>query len=516
MRHRQVTRLPATRLSVPLLAAFAALAAAPVGAQTLRIALRDDPDILDPTFSRTYVGTVAMTAICDKLFDMDEKLAIVPRLASGYEWADSRTLLIRLRPGVKFQDGEPLDAAAVKYSLERHVNTQGSFRRSEIGAIDHVEVADPLTARVVLKQPFYPLLGALTDRAGMMVSPKAAEAAGKEFGLHPVCAGPFRFVERVPQDHITLERFPEYWDKASVHFDRVTYRFMPDSSIRLTNLQAGAIDIAEVAPTDADAVRHDPKLRLVTAPSLGYGAITINLGEGAKADGPLGRDPRVRQAFSLSLDREGLSGVVFAGMYTPTAQAISAQSPFHAPEVAPPKHDVARARALLKEAGVALPVPVALTVPNTPQSLQAAEVIQAMAGEAGFAVSINAMEFGTALAAVQRGDFTASLGGWSGLLDADSNSWSMLHTGGALNMARYSNPAVDAALDGARTTEGVEARRAEYAAVWRQVSQDLPMIYLWTPRNIAGVSSRITGFTLLPDGLYRLQGVQPAQESAQR
>ena len=115
-------------------------------APALRIGMRDDPDLLDPTLSRTYVGTLVMTAICDKLFDFDANQAIVPVLATGYEWTDSTNLLIHIRPGVKFQDGETLDAAAVKYTLERHVTMPGSFRRNDIGAMDHVEVIDPLTA----------------------------------------------------------------------------------------------------------------------------------------------------------------------------------------------------------------------------------------------------------------------------------------------------------------------------------------------------------------------------------
>src|SRR5215467_15201443 len=118
---------------LPLLTSLAALTAyAPCAhaqqGPTLRIGMRDDPDVLDPTFSRPYVGTVVMTALCDKLFDFDAKLNIVPVLATGYQWTDDRTLLIRLRAGVQFHNGEPFDAAAVKYSLERHLNTSGSFR----------------------------------------------------------------------------------------------------------------------------------------------------------------------------------------------------------------------------------------------------------------------------------------------------------------------------------------------------------------------------------------------------
>ena len=267
-----------------LAAVFATLAlSGGAQGQTLRIALREDPDILDPTLARTYVGRIAFAGLCDKLFDINEKLEIVPQLALSYEWANPTSLVVKLRPGVKFHDGETLDAAAVKYSLERHLNMQGSFRRSEIGVMDRVEVVDPLTVRIVLKSPSSPFVAQLTDRAGMVVSPKAAEAAGKDFGLHPVCAGPFRFVERVPQDRIVLERFPEYWDAGSIKLDRVVYQQIPDSSIRLANLQAGSIEMSEqILPTDADAVRSNPRLRLVTSDSLGYLGITVNLANGPR------------------------------------------------------------------------------------------------------------------------------------------------------------------------------------------------------------------------------------------
>ncbi|HLB97171.1 MAG TPA: ABC transporter substrate-binding protein [Acetobacteraceae bacterium] len=491
------------------LTAFAAFAPPAEAQGQLRVGMRDDPDILDPTFSRTYVGTLVMTALCDKLFDFDANLNIVPVLATSYAWTDTQTLLIHLRPGVTFQDGEALDAAAVAYTLQRHLTASGSFMRSEIGAMDHAEAVDNLTVRVVMKQPFSPFVAILTDRAGMMLPPRATEAGGKDFGLHPVCAGPFRFVDRVAQDHVTLERFPGYWDAARIHYDRVTYRIIPDSSVRLANLQAGTLDIAEIAPLDADTVKRDARLRLVTVQSLGYGALTINTGAFPRAETPLGRDPRVRRAFELSLDRVVLSQVVFAGMYAPNAQATSALSPLYDPAIVPPGRDVAKARALLKEAGVTVPLAVPLTVANTPQGVQAGEVIQSMAAEAGFAVQVNAMEFGAALAAVRRGDFAMTLGGWSGLLDTDSNAWSFLHSDGALNMARYGNASVDAKLDAARAVSDIGTRRELYDAVWLQVSQDLPLIYLWTPRNIAGVSNKVAGFTLLADGLYRLQDVRP-------
>ena len=246
------------------------ITAMPAFAQTLRIALRQDLDVLDPTLATTYVGRIVFAGLCDKLFDIDEKLNIVPQLATGYEWADDRTLVIHLRSGVKFQNGEVLDAAAVKYSLERHLTMQGSYRKGEINSIDHIDVVDPSTARIVLKVPSGAFLAQLTDRSGMILPPKATEAAGKEFASHPVCSGPFKFVERVPQDHVTLERFADYWDSKNVHFDKVVYQVLVDPSVRLANLRAGTIELAEnVAANDAAAVKQDPKLRLILSDALG-------------------------------------------------------------------------------------------------------------------------------------------------------------------------------------------------------------------------------------------------------
>ena len=157
-------------------------------------------------------------SFCDKLFDIDEKLNIVPQLALSHETsADGKEVTIKLRPGVKFQDGEPFDAEAAKFSLERHLTMPGSFRKPELAALDHVDVVDPLTIKLVLKTPYSPLIAQLTDRAGMMVSPKAAKAEGDKFGLHPVCAGPYKFVERVQQDRIVFEKFADYWNKDNVH-----------------------------------------------------------------------------------------------------------------------------------------------------------------------------------------------------------------------------------------------------------------------------------------------------------
>src|SRR6188768_2650267 len=273
-------------------AALVALSCGTASAQSaLRIGLAEDPDVFDPSLARTYVGRIVFASICDKLFDIDENLKVIPQLALSSDTAeDGKTVTIKLRPNVKFHDGEKLDAEAAKFSLERHLNMTGSFRKPELAAIDTIDVVDPLTIKLNLKNPFSPLIAQLTDRAGMMVSPKAAKEAGDRFGLKPVCAGPYKFVERVQQDRIVVEKFADYWNKDNVHIDRIVYLPIVDATVRLANLKSGGLDLIErVLATDVKDVRSDSRLRLSAALELGYQGVTINVANGDKGKTSLGQ-----------------------------------------------------------------------------------------------------------------------------------------------------------------------------------------------------------------------------------
>jgi peptide/nickel transport system substrate-binding protein len=501
------------RLLSGLVFLFLLLAPAlPAKAQTLHIALREDSDILDPTLARSYVGRIVFAGLCDKLFDIDEKLQIVPQLATGYEWSDDRTLILHLRPNVQFQDGETFDAAAVKYGLERHLTLQGSFRRAELSAIDHIEVVDPLTVRIVLKTPSGPFLSQLTDRAGMIVAPKAAEAEGKDFGLHPVCNGPFKFVERVPQDRIVLEKFPGYWNAAAIHFDKVIYQPIVDSQVEIANLRTGAIDIAErVLPTDVAAVKADKNLKIVTSPALGYQDIVFNVANGDKAKSPIGQNALLRQAFEAAIDRQAINEVVYNGMYVPDEQAVTPASPMYLKGFGPPQRDIEKAKALVKQSGVPTPIPVEMMVPNSPDFAQAAEVIQSMVKEAGFDLKIRLTEFASSLSAAAQGDFQAYMLMWSGRVDPDGNLYVFLHSGSAGNDGHYANSIVDTGLDAARNATDLPTRIDAYTKVMTQERADMPVIFLEHPVNIVGLSTKIQGFRPVPDGMIRLQGLSLAQ-----
>src|SRR5450830_944428 len=345
------TSLPTGRLArilVQALAVSAALSAASAGAQTLRIGLAEDPDVLDPTLARTFVGRIVFASLCDKLFDVDEKLAIVPQLAISYQWSpDNKVLILKLRPGVTFHDGQKFDAAAVKFNIERHKNLAGSNRRGELLPVTSVDVVDELTARLTLTAPFAPLLSVLSDRAGMMVSPKAAQD-NPNFGAKPVCSGPFKFSERVAQDRIVLERFQNYWNKADIHFDKVIFLPIVDATVRLANLRSGQLDFIErVAPSDVASIKADKKLAIARITELGYQGITINTGKSELSQkNPLGRDPRVREAFELSLDRAGIVRVAMDGEAEPGNQWVPPSTSFYAKNVPIPKRDIPRAKAL--------------------------------------------------------------------------------------------------------------------------------------------------------------------------
>ena len=254
-------------------------------------------------------------------------------------------------------------------------------------------------------------------------------------------------------------------------------------------------------------MQQNPKLKLVTSDSLGYQGLTFNTGAGKDGSLPMARDPRVRRAFELAIDRDALVQVVFSGMYTPTAQAISPVSPYHVASVKPDARDVGQAKALLAAAGVATPLDVSLSIWNDPLSRQAAEVIQSMASEAGFNVKVVALETGSALAALGSGDYQVFQTGWSGLLDPDSDIWAFLHSGGPMNDGGYHDPRVDQLLDAARATGDAAQRRSLYEQMWRIERQADPIVYLYTTRNIAGMDKRVMGYRSLPDGLVRLQGV---------
>jgi peptide/nickel transport system substrate-binding protein len=483
---------------------------------TMTVALADDPDMLDPTLARTLVGRMVFMSMCEKLYDIDQKLNVVPQLAASLPTIsqDGRSAEIKLRQGVRFNDDTPLDAEAVKKSLDRHRALEGSQRKSEQLAVTGVDVVDPATVRIRLSQPFAPLAAVLADRSGMVMSPKQLDELGADFGKEPVCVGPFRFVERVAQDRIVLEKSQSYYAKDQVHLDRLVYRPIPDENIRLANLRSGDIQVADqIQPTDVPAVQRDGALQLLTAGSLGYQGVTFNIGNtkglppapAGKAPGALAADRRVREAFELSIDRQALNQVVFGGLYEPTCSPIPLNSPYATPALSEcPGHDVARAKQLLADAGVKTPVAVELTTDNSPQATRIGQTIQSMTKEAGFDVKLRPTEFATALDETDAGRYQAFQVGWSGRVDPDGNLSNFHLSEGSQNISRASDERIDDLILQARTATDTEQRKQLYQQVIRAVQERDSVIYLWRLKTYIGATKNVGGLNVYADSLIRV------------
>ena len=361
--------------------------------------------------------------------------------------------------------------------------------------------------RILLKVPAVPVLSALTDRAGMMVSPAAVKAAGEAFARKPVCAGPYRFVEHRAQDRVVLEKYAQHWRAADYAFDRLIFRGMPDSSVRLANLKAGGVQLIErLAPSDVGGVGQDKSLQVVDGATLGYYGVTFNVANGEAAPRDAAKARAIRKAIDLAIDRQVINQVAFEGRYSAGNQPFPPESPWYDRGAPVPARDVEGARAILKAAGVTAPS-VELLVPTDPERQQVAQIMQAMLAEAGIALTIRPTELVSLLSAGRQGQFQAYLVGWSGRADPDLNITPMLGCGAAGNDSRYCNRDLDAVLAGARAVADPAARKPLYDQADRILREDLPIVYVYHGRWTFAARAGLQGLRAYPDGVIRLDGV---------
>jgi peptide/nickel transport system substrate-binding protein len=491
--------------------ALSALMAAQAQAATLRVGVQDDSDALDPATGGTYAGRIIFAAMCDKLVEISPDLKIVPQLAESWEWsADNKAITFSLRKGVKFHDGTAFDAEAVKFNIERMKTMPDSKRKAELAPVVSVDVVAPDKARFNLSEPFAPLLANLSDRAGMMVSPKAAKEKGGDFAASPVCAGPYQFAERKARDLIRVKKFADYWDAGKFGYDEIVYYYIEDSTVRLSRLRAGDLDIAErIAPTDLALVRGDGNLALHSAPGLAVSHLMVNVGSGEKANTPLGRDARLRKAFELAIDRNVINRVAFNGEFVADNQMTPPSSPFYSKAHPIPARNVAKAKELMAAAG-ATKVPVEITYQNALTDGRVAQIVQSMASEAGFEVKLLPLETATAIERYLNGNFEMYIGNWSGRPDPDPTLFVFFGCSGSQNVNKYCSKEMDSVLNAARAEANEAARIKLYEKATDIYLTDLPTIPIYHPNWFFAARKTVTGVVVYPDGLLRLGGVKPA------
>jgi peptide/nickel transport system substrate-binding protein len=496
-----------TRLALVVLVgllASAPAADAQVRGGTLRVGMDADNTTMDPHRSTAAVDRQVYNNVYGKLVDIDAKFGIVPQLAQSWEIRNAGlTYVFKLRRGVKFHDGSDFTAEIVKWNFERMRDPAlASPRRSEIAPVKDVKVVDAHTVEITLSAPFAPFLSVLTDRAGMMVSRAAVEKFKDDFARNPVGTGPFRFVEWMKDDHLTLRRFDGYWEPGLPHLDEVVYRPIPDSSVRFTAIRTGQVDFMhQIAPKDVAAAKAERGLKVSEIPSLWWQGIHLN-----NQVAPF-TTKALRQAMWYAVDRNVIQRVVYYGQgavaWSPFPPSMWAQDR----DFADWRRDLAKAKARLAEGG--MPNGFAFTVKgwNQPTQVQELQIVQAQLKDIGVDMKIELLEFGKLLADLNGHNFAALRIGWSGRPDPDGNAHVFLHSKGGLNRVRYNNPKMDELLDQARAESDQGKRTGLYARVTRLAAEDAPYVWLHHDAEIKLWANAVKGFEHVSDGMIRLKGV---------
>ncbi|HYM90521.1 MAG TPA: ABC transporter substrate-binding protein, partial [bacterium] len=370
-----------------------------------------------------------------------------------------------------------------------------------------VTAVDPTTVQITLERPYSPLLYVLTDRAGMMVSPTAAQKEGLNYALHPVGTGPFSFVEKIPADHITLQRNPEYWEKGVPYADRIVFRTITDDNARVANVKSGDADIINVVPLPQarelarEAAQPGARFKLIERGAIAWTAIALNVTR------PPFDNKLLRQAFAATIDRDALANVVLQGAAYPAHAFFPNGTPAYEPGWKLPPRSVALAKEKLQAAGHAGGFTFTLLNQPGQQRQAVAQAIQAMAGDAGIEMKIQIVDEGTIIDAISHLREEGALIEWSGRPDPDFDIYPFTTASGigSFNYAGYNNPRMETLLDAARVLNDMSQRRRAYREVTQILADDVPYVWLYFPKEYKLISTRLRGFVQVPDGMIRLR-----------
>lgn len=469
-------------------------AEAQVRGGTLRVRLAGDLTSLDPAFNTTPPERHVLHQVLNTLVGVDEKLHVVPELAESWKWEGDTTLVLKLRRGIKFHDGTDFDAAAVKFNIDRLLDPETKSRmRGEIGEVKAVEVVDSSTVRLLLKYPSVGLLATLAQAPGMILSPASIKKLGKDVARQPIGTGPFRFVEWVRDDHITVERFDGYWEKGVPHLDKIIYRPIPDTNVAVVNLKTNTLDLIDgIEPKDVASVKARRDLVYVESPGVNYYMIRLNMSQ------PPFDNKAVRQALAYSIDRDSIAKGIFFGSVPVAPGPITPASWAYSKDLKGISRDIPRAKALLAEAGKAGGVKLEMQLPPSPLFVRLGEVIKAQAADAGFDIALSPTESGKMMANSLNLNYQGMLSFRTGREDPDGSTYRDFHSEGPFNRMKYNNPKMDALLVKARSTFSQEERKALYLQIQQLVVEDAPMVFLVVMPTGQAMTAKLKGFTHYP------------------
>ena len=457
-------------------------------------AAETDPVALNPITNSNFSSTQGFEHCYESLTAFDARLNIVPALAERWETPDPTTYVFHLRRGVKFHDGSDFTAEDVKYTFDIVLDPKGpAFWRGNFDQVSRVDVVDRHTVKFVTKAPFPPLLGALAILRSSAIIPKGAMEKLK-LETQVVGTGPYRLVEFVPKSHVKLKRNPDYWGKPLPYIEDVTFRVLEEEDARVAGLRAGSLDYAFLTHDAVQRLRNEKHLVITSRPRTYLYAFVINRQRKPWSD------PRVRQAISLATNREEIVEKVFSGGATvagPIPQGFGewalAGEELRSKWVKP---DVAKAKQLLREAGVPEGQPLDLLVTPFNQNFPGLAVVFAeQLKQIGLAAKIRQVEQGVFLKEVQPPNFNYDIqaNAYTARHDPDGYVYNGFHST-TRNAAGYNNPKVDELLVKARTTIDVAQRKALYHDVQRLLLDDAPNVWLCNDNVTEALQSHVKGY----------------------
>ena len=484
--------------AAPDLPAFNEGAAQPGGTYggVMRIAHWFPPLSLDPHTGSSGADHQVLYSLYDRLVHFEfSTLEFTPGLAESWEFTDPKTLVMKLRPGVTFHDGTPFNAEAVSYNVDRVKNHPNTKVPADLSSVESVTVVDELTVQFNLSTADSGLVGILSDRAGMMVSPTAAEAAPeKQLNNTPVGTGPFKLSDYAEGERLDLVKNDAYWQEGLPYLDGIEWIFTGDEQAGLNGLRAGDIDVALTVRDGSQVpdLEADPSLKVIRSPSLNTDGCYIN-----PTIAPWD-DARVRKAFSMAIDRETLAKVLTFGLAEPAYLPV------------PPQHwsssdkfkgvngyDLEGAKQLLADAGQSN-VTFKMVSYQNPLQIRKAELLQEAVAKAGFTMELEVLELAAFVPAMFTDKaYPMACSPWTGRPDPSQTVTSLYRSGAYYSLRTEDIAGLDALLDAAVASADLDERKAAYEKVWDvAVAEEDLWVPLWHNASITATSDKVGGYQL--------------------
>lgn len=484
-------------------------ASEPVSGGTLNVGFKDDAKTLDPIYSTVWSERQVLFLIYDSLLNIDADFSIKPGLAREWSFDDTSTrLTLNLVADVKFHDGTPFNAEAVKWNLERRMDeSANSPQRGQLQPfIASIETPDELTVVINLHKPYPALPGLLTDRAGLMVSPTAAQAAPEDFGSKPVGTGPFSFVNWQRGSRVEVKRNENFWQDGLPHLDSVVFQDVSAAVVGIQRMITGELDIMpEISPQNARLLDGNADVELLRVPVGNWFSLQWHWYEA-----PFDNDA-LRKAVAHALDRERINQILWAGQGT-VASSLTPDGLWWTPEGVPTyEFDREQAKKYLAESGYDTATPLKLSAPSDPLLRQLVQLVMEDLGEIGLTVELEPIAQSEWYPRVFSRQINFTPIRWTQRADPDGLIQMLFHSKGSGNTTGYSNPEVDALIEEAGQMTDPAKRAPIYSKIHEQIFTDLPYVSIAFSGEFVAMNKAVEGFTSMPDLIPRYRDLWKAQ-----